>query len=130
MARSDLILLLSWGPRFPEPGLRSLGVKLLWERCTPVVCTGVELAPPPKSSLRPPSADKLDRALRAPGFESSWASGIALAKGEAVEEGPLVLEPGAEPPWAPGVAGFWASRLAFCSSTLLDKEQRDRHRVR
>lgn len=74
---------------------------------------------PPRSSVSPPRALKLESALRAPGLDSSWARGIALARGEAAaEEGPLELEPGVEVPGPPGVAGFWASRLAFCSSTL------------
>ena len=120
---SDLNLPLSVGPG--APGLLSLGVNGLCERCTPVVCTGraVAAAPaaPPSNSVSPPRAVRLERALRAPGLLSSWANGMALAKGEAVV---VVVEGEALAPDAPGVVPlpgvwvFWASRLAFCSSTL------------
>lgn len=122
LVRSDLNLPLSVGPG--APGLRSLGVNLC-DRWTPVVWTGradaAAPAAPPSNSVSPPRAVRLDRALRAPGLLSSWAKGMALAKGEAVV---VVVEGEALAPDAPGVVPlpgvwvFWASRLAFCSSTL------------
>lgn len=122
LVRSDLNFPLSVGPG--APGLRSLGVNLC-DRCTPVVWTGsadaAAPAAPPSNSVSPPRAVRLERALRAPGLLSSWAKGMALAKGEAVV---VVVEGEALAPDAPGVVPlpgvwvFWASRLAFCSSTL------------
>lgn len=71
---------------------------------------GAPACPPPNNSVKPPSALRLVSALRAPGFANSWARGMALARGEAA-----VVEDWLDPP----VLGeFWASRLAFCSSTL------------
>lgn len=74
-----------------------------------MVWTGGAPPWPPSSSVRPPRALRLVRALRAPGLASSWAIGMALAKGEAAVED--WLDP-------PVLGEFWASRLAFCSSTL------------
>lgn len=80
--------------------------------CTPVVCIGVAPALAPSNSVSPPSADKLDRAFNAPGLANNCARGIALANGDVVALG---AGPGPDPPV---VGEFWASRLAFCSSTL------------
>lgn len=66
----------------------------------------------PSSSVSPPNALKLDKALSAPGFANNCANGIALASGDVVALG---AGPGPDPPV---VGEFWASRLAFCSSTL------------
>ncbi|KAG8252696.1 hypothetical protein J6590_051145 [Homalodisca vitripennis] len=82
------------------PGLRTRGWKFL-DRWTPVVCT--EEPFPPRNSVRPPSADKDERAFRAPGLERTLDE-------EEPELVPVELPPGFD--------GFWASRFAFCNSTL------------
>lgn len=87
-----------------------------------MVCIGGDwLAPDkaPKRSVKPPRADKLDRALIAPGLANSWANGMADDKGDAATVGgvgKVELDPssGLEDELAP-------SRLAFCSSTLKKK---------
>lgn len=91
-----------------------------------MVCTGDEPLSPPRSSLRPPRALRLDRALSAPGLASSCAKGIAEARGELELAGPLELEPGL---LFPGVEEFWASRFAFCSSTLEEHTQKEKKRM-
>jgi hypothetical protein len=59
---------------------------------------------------------------------------MALAKGEAVVvvvEGEVALAPeapGVVPP--PGLWVFWASRFAFCSSTLGNKTTNNRQKLR
>lgn len=87
-----------------------------------MVCIGGDwLAPDraPKRSVKPPRADKLDRALIAPGLANSWANGMADDKGDAATVGgvgKVELDPssGLEDEFAP-------SRLAFCNSTLEKK---------
>lgn len=127
--RSDLNFPLSIGPGVL--GLLNLGVNDLCVRCTPVVCIGNALeavdAAPPNNSVNPPNAVKLDKAFSAPGLLNNCANGIALAKGEVVEvelfwEVLLApVEPGLLP--LPGVWVFWASRFAFCNSTLRKKNR-------
>lgn len=62
-------------------GARKRAVKF-FVLCTPVVCTGGPpiFANPPSKSVKPPKADRLVSAFKAPGFVNSCANGIADAK--------------------------------------------------
>lgn len=104
-------------------GDRIRGAKVLF-LCTPVVWIGGPpiLTRPPNKSVRPPNADRLDKAFSAPGFVNNWANGIADAKGlfeaddDAVKVDGLVwLPPVVDDVWL-----FVSWRFAFWSSTLWD----------
>lgn len=97
---------------------------------------------PPSRSESPPRADRLVRAFSAPGFDRSWANGMAEASGLlAMALAAALLEPAPELPEPElllvfGSRGFTpeavlggpeapasSPRFAFCSSTLLGEER-------
>lgn len=110
---------------------RGIKFLLLW---TPVVCTGgPKFANPPNKSVKPPRADKLDKAFNAPGLANNWARGIADARGfesaeaDDVEVGDeVIFEFVVDDELLPFDVLLLAScRFAFCSSTLWDKRRID-----
>lgn len=105
-------------------------------RCTPVVCTGgPKLDKLPNKSVKPPNAERLVSALRAPGFASNCASGMADANEAAAlcvasvalfefdvgETAVGVVAVGGDPLAAAAAPACSCAKLAFCNSTLLGK---------
>lgn len=86
------------------------------------------LTRPPSRSERPPSAWRLESALRAPGLVSNCARGMADARG--LEADAVAVRADVVADWVPAGAAaahawlFVSWRLAFWSSTLWDKEER------